>query len=62
MFCSKSSKFFPKKISYIFFLNKPDLNKFLIFSRNETFLYFGKGIFRTLAYLDLETYSEPWHI
>ena len=23
------------------------------------FLYFGKEIFRTLAYLDLEAYSEP---
>ena len=29
---------------------------------DETFLYFRKGIFRTLAYLDLETYSESWYI
>ena len=28
-------------------------------SGNGTFLYFGKGIFRTLAYLELEAYSEP---
>ena len=26
---------------------------------NGTFLYFGKGIFRTLAHSELETYSEP---
>ena len=31
-------------------------------SGNVTFLYFGKGIFRTLAYLELEEYSEPGHI
>ena len=31
-------------------------------SGNGTFLYFGKGIFKTLAYLKLEAYSEPWHI
>ena len=31
-------------------------------SRNGTFLYFGEGIPRTLAYLELEAYSELWHI
>ena len=31
-------------------------------SGNETFLYFGKGIFRTLTYLELEVYSEPCYI
>ena len=28
-------------------------------SGSKTFLYFGKGIFRILAYLELEAYSEP---
>ena len=28
-------------------------------SGNATFLYFWKGIFRTLANLELEAYSEP---
>ena len=28
-------------------------------SGNGTVLYFGKGIFRTLTYLELEAYSEP---
>ena len=27
-----------------------------------TFLYFRKGIFRTLTYLEQEAYSEPWYI
>ena len=31
-------------------------------SGNRTFLYFEKGIFRTQVYLELEAYSEPWHI
>ena len=25
-------------------------------------LYFEKGIFRTLAYLEPEAYSEPWYV
>ena len=29
---------------------------------NGTFLYFGKGIFRTLAHLELKAYSEPCYI
>ena len=36
-----------------FSLNKPALKKFL-----KAFLIFGKVIFRTLAYLELEAYSE----
>ena len=28
-------------------------------SGNRTFLYIGKGLFRTLSYLELEAYSEP---
>ena len=36
--------------------------KFFYISGNGTFLYFRKGIFRTLAYLELEVYSEPWYI
>ena len=30
-----------------------------LFYGNRTFLYFGKGIFRTLAYLEPEAYAEP---
>ena len=29
---------------------------------NATFLYFGTVIFRILACLELETYSEKWNI
>ena len=36
--------------------------KILYISENGIFLYFGKGIFRTLAYLELEKYSESWYI
>ena len=25
----------------------------------KSFLYFRKGVFRTIAYLDIEAYSEP---
>ena len=40
------------------------MKKFSIFSQkklrgNSTFLYFKKGIFRTLTYLQLVAYSEP---
>ena len=38
----------PKKVPYI--------------SGNGTFSYFKKGLLRTLAYLQLEAYSEPWYI
>ena len=41
------------------FLKNPYLKKLLIFSGNGTFLYFGKGIFRALAYLELESYLGP---
>ena len=43
-----------EKVSYIF-----RKHNFLIFSLKECFLYFGKVIFRTLTYLELEAYSEP---
>ena len=56
-----------EKVSYVFskeplnfWKRKPRKNPYI--SRNGTFLYFGKGIFRTLAYLKLEAYSEPRHI
>ena len=45
-----------------FFLKRSALEKFLIFSQKKLFLYFGKAIFKTLAYLELEAYSEPWYI
>ena len=47
---------FPVKNLLYFFLEKLDLKTFLIFSGNGTFLYFSKGIFKTLVY------SEHWHI
>ena len=46
-----------KKFSY-FFLKRLLWKSILVF-RKRTFLYFGKGIFRTLKYLELEVYSEP---
>ena len=33
-----------------------------MFSQKKFFLYFLKGIFGTLTYLELEAYSEPWYI
>ena len=61
---------FSSNIKKNFRNRKPREKKFLIFqetelsyiSGNGTFLYFGKDIFRTPAYLELEAYSEPWHI
>ena len=54
-----------KKVSYIFskktFLIFRKRN-FLICSHKKFFFYFGKGIFRTLACLELEAYSEPYYI
>lgn len=51
-----------ENISYIFskraFLISRKQN-FLIFSIKNFFVYFGKGIFRILVYLELEAYSEP---
>ena len=67
-FRPQPSKVFPEKF-ILFFSKKPVLKKFLIFSNfqemelsyiffKKFFLYFGKGIFRTLACLELEAYSE----
>ena len=55
----------PKKNSFYF--RKWKLRKNPYTSENGTFLhlgngtifYFGKGIFKTLTYLELEAYSEP---
>ena len=59
-------KIHPEKISYIFskesfsyISGNGNPEKIRYISGNGTFLYFGKGIFRTLAYLELERYSEP---
>ena len=57
-FLASALKILPKKNFLYFFLKRPGLKKFLIFSGNETFLYFGKGMLRTLAYLQPEAYSE----
>ena len=67
---SLSPQKFPQRKFLIFFLKKTySENVSSIFSKkppefsgNETFLYFGKGIFRTLTYLELEAYSELWYI
>ena len=58
-----SGKGNPKKIPYIFSKGNcsyisGNLVKVLYISGNETFLYFEKGIFRTLAYLEVEEYLE----
>ena len=54
----KNFLYFLKKKFFLYFLKKVPIllemetpPKFFI-SRNGTFLYFGKGIFRTLAYLE----------
>ena len=57
----------PKKTSYIFSResfsyisgNRNPEKISLIFQETELFLYFRKAIFRTMAYLKLEAYSEP---
>ena len=56
----------PEKTSYIFskesfyyILGNRNLEKIIYISGNGTFLYFGKGIFRTLEYLELQAYSDP---
>ena len=36
-----------------------NLEKIIYISGSRIFLHFGKDIFRTLAYLEIETYSEP---
>ena len=51
------------KVSYIFSKKTfPIYRKrnFLIISSKKFFLYFRKGIFRTLVYLQLEAYLEPY--
>ena len=45
---------------YIFRKQNPEKIRYV--SGNGTFLCFRKGIFRSLAYLELEAYSEPWYI
>ena len=53
---SKNLLYFLKRKLFLYFRN---LEKIMYISGNGTFLYFGKGIFRTLAYLELEAYFEP---
>ena len=52
--CSEKISYIFLKKSLIFWKRNPPQNSHI--SGNGTFLYFGKGIFRTLAY------SEPWHV
>ena len=54
-------------IPFFYFLKKKKKKKirksnFLLFFLKKLFLYFGKGIFRTLPYVELEAYSEPSYI
>ena len=64
----KNSYVFLKRNLFLYFRKrKPRRRSFkykktFYISGNGTFLYFEKGIFRTLAYLELEAYSEPWYI
>ena len=57
---SKITKFliFSQKKAVLIF-QEAETQKILYVSVNGTFLCFRKGIFRTLAYLELEAYSEP---
>ena len=48
--------FLKRKLFFYFRKRKPE--KIPYISGNGTFLYFGKGILRALAYLELEAYSE----
>ena len=69
-----ATKRFPKKRFLILFLKAPLLKKFFIlpeksfsnFQETEPFLYFRKGVFKTLvqrnfSYISEKKYSEPWH-
>ena len=51
-----SYTFLKESFSYISGNENPEKVPYI--SGNGTFLYFRKGIFRTLAYLEPETYSE----
>ena len=66
MFSQKSLQFFGNGNPEKYFRKRNFIilqeTKFSHTFRNGTLLYFGKGIFRTLEYLKLETYSEPWYI
>ena len=50
--------FFKRKLFLYFRKRNPEKVPYI--SGNGTFLYFRKGIFRTLAYLEPETYSEHY--
>ena len=63
----QSSKFFLKKVSYIFSLKKLALKKFLIFSQKKFFLYFAKlNILVFLIFREMERssfkYKKTFHI
>ena len=50
------------KENFSYISGNGNLKKISYIPGNGTSLCFGKGIFRTLAHLELEAYSEPWHI
>ena len=58
-FFLKNLYFFPKKPAPKKFRTFSQKKNFSNFQETGGFLYFEKGIFRTLTYLELEAYSEP---
>ena len=59
---------FSQEKAFLIYRKTETPKKFFIFQKNGTFLYFskrkgiGKGIFRTLGYLEPEAYSDSWYI
>ena len=70
IFSQKKAFLIFRQMEPSYFSENGNPEKILYISGNRTFLYFRKrnflifriGIFRTLAYLELEAYSEPQHI
>ena len=67
IFSQKKAFLILREMELSYFSENGNPEKILYISGNRTFLYFRKrnflifriGIFRTLAYLELEAYSEP---
>ena len=57
----KNFLYFHKRKLFLYF-RKRKPRKNVVYFRKMNFLYRGIGIFRTLAYLELEAYSKPWYI
>ena len=50
---------FSQKKTFVVFQQTKTLNVFFTFQETELFYISRNGIFRTLAHLELEAYSEP---